>query len=162
MRRKYEFKKNDFILLLIIGAVILLLNYFLNWHDVYKQHNLNTAIISKYITEVTKEEFQTYIEENPNAFVYFGIIDEEKSRNFENRFKKTIVKYHLRDNVIYLNVKNLDYNELIDEYKGDKNYTLEVPMIVYFENKKVVDLINYNNSDMSDKNTIKFFRKYGE
>jgi hypothetical protein len=157
MRKKYEFKKNDFILLLIIGAIILLLDYFLNWYDVYKQHNLNTAIISKYITEVTKEEFQTYIEESPNAFVYFGIIDDKDSRDFENRFKKTIVKYHLKDNIIYLNVKNLDYEELINEYKGEKEYKLDVPLIIYFENKKVVDLINYSNNDMSDKNTIKFF-----
>jgi hypothetical protein len=147
---------------LIIGAIVLLLSYALNWYEVYRQHNLNTAIISKYITEVTREEFQTYIQENPTAFVYIGIIDDVNSRNFESGFKKTVIKYHLKDNIIYLNAKDFDYKVLLGDYEKEKEYVFEVPMIIYFENKKILSLINSSNSNMFEKDIIRFFRKYGE
>ena len=158
--KKNRFTKKDFILIIILGITFLVVDYALNWYQAYKEHNLSTAIIAKYIPEINSEEFENYIQDNPNAFVYFGVNDDEVCRDFENKFKKTITKYHLKDEIIYFNTKDIDFEKIYLKYLEDKTNTPNVPVLIYFENSKIVDYINYQNSDLSEKNIIKFMRKY--
>lgn len=161
MNKQILFHKKDFILLIVLGVTVLMVDYALSWYQVYKEHNLSMPIISKYITEVTELEFEGYIKENPDAFVYFGIIDDEKSRNFENKFKKTITKYHLKDEIIYLNVKNIDFNVLFNKHTDVVNSDVKVPLIAVYKNDVVIDYIDYSNSKLKEKEIVKLLRKYG-
>lgn len=166
MRKKFTLTKKDFILIIILAITILLVDYSLKWYHVYKEHNLSTPVISQYISEVEGTEFENYIAENSNTFVYMGIVDNQKCRTFENRFKKILTKYDLRDEVVYLNAKGIDLNMFSNEYISNelrKENTLisETPAIVVYNNSKVVDFVDYKNSDMKEKSIVKFFRKYG-
>lgn len=152
MKRRYEFNKKDFILLLIIGSVVLLLNYSLNWYEVYKEHKGANSIISKYLTEITKEDFDNYVEENPNTLVYYGDTDNNNISSVENTLKNIVVKNNLKDNIIYINLKG--------ESKTLINKDVYPPIIVYYENKEIKDFIGFVNSNMKEKDILRFIRKY--
>jgi thioredoxin-like negative regulator of GroEL len=159
MKRQFTFTKKDFILLIILGITVLLVDYSLSWYKVYKENNLSTSIISKYITEVTSTDFQNYIAENGDTIVYMGIPDDEECRRFEKRFKKIINKYDLRNEIVYLNVKTVDLNALSNQYNSES--VIDAPTVVAYNNSKIEEFIDNNNSDMKDDSVIDLLRKYG-
>lgn len=154
MNKEYNFTKKDLLLVVILSITVLFCSYAISWHDIYKEHNINQSIITKYISEVSFEELNSYIIENPNTFVYFGVPGEEKTILFEKEFKNTINRYYLKDKVIYVNAKERNTTN----FKSD----LSFPTVVYFEEGKVLEHINYDNNDMSNKSIIRFFRLYGD
>ncbi len=159
MKKKFDFTKKDLILLVILGITVLIINYSLNWYRVYREYNLSTSIISKYIPEVSYEEYKTYMQEIPTGFIYYCIADNEECRTFENQFKRIISKHGLSESIVYLNTKDISYNSFYNEYANDNN-EVKIPLIVYFENHYIADYISYDNSDMTEKEIIKFFNKY--
>lgn len=161
MKKKINFTKKDLLLLGILSVTLLICNYLLNWHSVYKEYNLNVSILSDYLVEVSNNEFNSYITENPNSFVYFGVVDDLETRNFEKEFKTTINRYFLNDKVIYINIKDIDLNDLLKPYNYIENIE-KTPVIVYFEEGKVLDYINTSNHSMKGDAIIRFFRHYGE
>lgn len=154
MNKKYDFTNKDFLLLVILSITLLICSYTISWHQTYEEHNTNQSIISRYIMEVSSEELGSYIIENPDMFIYFGIPEEEKTKNFEKEFKNTINRYYLKDKVVYVNANTIDLNNFKKE--------LTTPTIVYFEDGKVLDYISYDNNPMNNKSIIKFFRVYGD
>ena len=154
MNKKYSFTTKDFLLVIILSITLLVCSYIISWHKTYMEHNINQSIISGYISEVSKDELSSYMIENPDIFIYFGIPEDEKTKTFENEFKNTINRYYLKDKVVYVNAKDIDLNT----FKKD----LTSPTIVYFEDRELVDYINYNNNKMDNKSIIKFFRLYGD
>ncbi len=162
MRKKIEFTKKDLLLVILLGITILLCNYALMWHSVYKEHNLNISELSGYINEISAEEFDAYIVEHPNSIVYFGNVSNEKTRDFEKEFLKTINRYYLNDKVVYINTNGIDLSVFLNQYDYKKvNIKLE-PSIIYFENGKIESYINFDNNKMDNKSIIKFFRSYEE
>jgi hypothetical protein len=162
MRKKYEFTKKDLVLTIILSITILLCNYSLSWHSVYKEHNKNISVLSGYLNEVSSEELHLYIVENPNIFVYFGIVDDEDTKVFEKEFKRTVDKYFLNDKVVYVNVKELDLKTTLSLYDIKNKNIEKSPVIVYFEDGKIYDYINLDNSNMTSKSILRFFKLYGE
>ena len=154
MKKKYNFTNKDFLLLVILSITILICSYTISWHQAYEEHNINQSIIVKYIPQVSSEELHSYIIENPDVFIYFGIPEDEKTKIFEQEFKNTINRYYLKDKVVYVNANTIDLNNF---KKG-----LTTPTIVYFEAGKVLDYINYDNNPMNNKSIVKFFRIYGD
>ncbi|MDD2625660.1 MAG: hypothetical protein PHR55_02770 [Bacilli bacterium] len=161
MKKKIDFTKKDLLLLLILSVTIFFCNYFLSWHSVYKEYNLNVSILSDYLVEVSNNEFDSYITENPNSFVYLGVVDDLETRNFEKEFKATINRYFLNDKVIYINIKDIDINELLKPYNDIKQIE-KTPVIIYFEEGKVLDFINTSNHSMKSDAIIRFFKHYGD
>lgn len=160
MKRKFEFTNKDFLLVMILSATLLLCNQVIGWHTVYKEHNLNISILSDLVKEVTSSEFGNYIIENPNTFVYFGAVDDIETRTFEKEFKRTINRYYLNDKVIYVNTKDLDIKILLDNYDFNENNIDKTPVIVRFEEGKILNYINIGNNKMDNKSIIRFFRLY--
>ena len=161
MNKKFQFLKKDLILLLILGMTIILVDYALTWNRVYKENKVNTSIISDYIPEISLLEFENYVEENPEGFIYFGIIDDEKSRNFELDFKDIIVDNYLKETIIHINLKNEDFDDFKNKYSNISS-ELEVPVIVYYTSGKAEDYISYSNSNFDEETIINFIAKYEE
>ncbi len=160
MKKKYNFTKKDLLLVAILSITILFCNYSIRWHFLYKEHSINNSIILKYLVEVSDEEFSNYIIENPNTFVYFGTTGDEKTIDFEKKFEIIINKYFLKDKAVY--VKDIDLNTFLVKYDVNLKKIAASPVIVYFEEGKIIDYINYENSNMSNKTIIRFFRLYEE
>lgn len=154
MNRKYNFTSKDLLLVIMLSITVLICSYVISWHTTYQEHNINKSIISENISEVSSEELDSYMIENPNIFVYFGIPEDDKTRTFEKEFRGTINAYHLKDKVVYVNANNVNLNIFKE--------SLITPVIIYFENGKLLDYINYDNNKMTKKTIINFFRTYGD
>lgn len=159
MKKKFIFTKKDLILVLILAVTILIVNYSLNWYKVYREYNLNKSIIASYIPEVSYEEYKTYMQEVSTGFIYYCIADNKECRSFENQFKRIVSKYGLSSNLVYLNTKDLSIGSFYNTY-ANNNIDARIPLIVYFEDHYIVDYINNDNSDMTEKEIVKFFNKY--
>lgn len=154
MNKKFDFTKKDLLLVVICCITLFFCNYAIVLYDAYKEHNSSLSIVSNYLTEVSNTEFNSYLIENPQSFTYFGIPGEEESIVFEKELKDTIIRYHLKDKIIYVNAKGVDLNK----YKEN----LKIPAIVYFEEGKFLDYINKDNDRMNSKSIIKFLKLYGD
>lgn len=162
MKKKFDFNKKDLWLVVIISLTLLICNYVLLWHSVYKEHNLNISVLSELLNEVSGQEFESYIVENPNTFIYMKLIDDLETKEFEKEFKRTINRYFLKDKVIYVNTKDIDLNLFLKPYDVNEKNIDKFPVIVYFEDGIVYDYINKGNNKMDNKSIVRFFRMYGE
>lgn len=148
---------------LCIILSIVLIFYIAKWYTVYQDNNLNKAIISDYLTEISYDEFSNYLTENSNAVVYMGIATDKTCRSYENKLKNIVDNYGLKDSIIYLNItdfskENSNYIDLFnDKYGVDNKKTTSVPTIMVFENGKITAVIS---GDLNKNNTIKFLKKH--
>jgi len=148
---------------LCIILSIVLIFYIAKWYTVYQEDNLNKAIISDYLTEISYDEFSNYLTENSNAIVYIGIATDKTCRSYENKFKNIINNYNLTEDIIYLNItdysiENTNYIDLFDDkYGTDTKKITSIPAIMVFENGKMTAVLS---GDLNKNNTIKFLKKY--
>lgn len=156
---KYKLNKKDIILALILVITVTLVIYSVRWYKVYKEFNYSTAIISKYLPQLTYEEYETYIQEVSNGFVYYCVSDNLDCRKFEKDFRKIVSKHGLNSKMIYLDVKNIPKSNYFDKY-FDLNNEINIPYIAYFENHLITDYISNDTSIMNEKEIMKFINKY--
>lgn len=159
--------KNYIILGVALLLTIVLAMYALKWYDVYKEAMKNKAIISDYISEIKLPELKTYISDKHNAVVYFGITDDSKCRSFERRFKDTISKYQLTEEVVYLSVNDLRGDNLAkdldDTYgtevlRSQKKVFNKVPALAIYVNGVMVDFVN--GSKLTQARAVKLLEQY--
>ena len=75
----------------IIVVVTLFAIFYLNeWYKAYKKAELQNSYISKYVTEVNYNEFENYIQENPNTIIYIGKTNSESSIKIEKDLYKIL------------------------------------------------------------------------
>jgi predicted GIY-YIG superfamily endonuclease len=164
MFKKY---KNHIILGIILLVTLIIVGYALKWHTVYHEYISSKAIISDYLNEVKMDEFNNYVNENHNIAIYFGITDDQKSRNFENQFKKTVTKYQLRDDIVYLSLNdmskenfalNLDTKYNNGNLKNEHRYLREIPALGIYQNAKLIDFIS--GDSLTTDTAIQLLNRY--
>ncbi|MDD4027776.1 MAG: hypothetical protein PHN54_01790 [Bacilli bacterium] len=153
---KYKLTKKDIILSIILIITVCSIIYSIKWYKIYKEYNYSTSIISDYLSEVTFEEYKTYMQEVSNGFIYYCISDNIECRSFEKNFKKVVSKYGLNSQIIYLDIKDISIDNYYKKYTN-LNEDINIPCIVYFENHLIID---YINSNMNEYEIIKFINKY--
>lgn len=138
--------KNYFILALVFLAVVLLVWYICRWYTVYAEYERETPVIRGTLNyEITVNDFDHYIMENPSSVVYMCTANEEKCRNFEKDFKRLIVQKDLQDSIIYLNLSDSDISKFVDDFNNKYKYKIKLtnnyPLLVEFTDGKVTGLV---------------------
>lgn len=151
MSEKNKTLKNYLILALIFLAVILLVWYICRWYTVYAEYERQTPVIRETLNyEITVDDFEHYILENPSSVVYMCTAEEEKCRSFEKDFKKLVEKKNLQDSIIYLNLSDTDVDSFITNFNNNYKYKIKLtknyPLLVEFTDGKVTGLIEGENN----------------
>ncbi len=146
--------KNYIILVVIFILVVLLMMYISRWYRVYSEYEKQTPIIRGTLTyEITSNDFEPYIAENPTSVIYMCTSSSDSCRNFEVEFKKYIQKYNLQNTIIYLNLSDTNTTEFVNNFNEKYNYKLKLtenyPALVEFTDGKVTSLI-----EGSEDNTL--------
>ena len=89
--------KNYIILAVILIFTILLVVYLFNWQSIYQKNKLQEPILDKYLMVINYNELDDYLVENKEAIVYVSVLNDEKIRMFENKFKNLIIKNDLNN-----------------------------------------------------------------
>lgn len=150
--------KNHIILAVILIFTILLVVYLFNWQSVYQKNKLQEPILDKYLMVINYNELDDYLVENKEAIVYVSVLNDEKIRMFENKFKNLIIKNDLNNKILYLNLTN-ESNTLLDINKKYLSNLSEVPMLIIFDGGKVVESYSIKDNNYDIKAFEKFLEK---
>ena len=156
--KKIPFSNYIKLLLLIIvtvGLVFVCRNIYLSNED----YNNNIPIIRDYLVrEINSKELYNYVREDSDAIIYIGVASSKTCRDYENIFKDIITKYHLEEDITYLNLSNLkNIGSFIKDFNKFYNSNLkDYPSLVIFEEGKVVDILTIENNDNMKDETIDF------
>ena len=130
--------KNYLILGVILLLTIGLVYYFYLWYITYEESKLNTMMMDKYLQVINYNELNNYLVENKDAVIYSSVLEDQKIRHFEKKFKNIIIKNSLNNDILYL--------DLTEELK-DKNIT-----------KDIKETYNINNQDIANTPSIMIFK----
>lgn len=147
--------KNYIILAVILIFTILLVVYLFNWQSVYQKNKLQETILDKYLMVINYNELDDYLVENKEAIVYVSVLNDEKIRMFENKFKNIIIKNDLNNKILYLNLTN----ESVEINKKYLSNLSEVPTLIIFDEGKVVESYSIKDNNYDIKAFERFLEK---
>ena len=136
--------KNYIILVVIFLAAIGLTLYLCKWYNVYDEYQKQTPVIRDTLNELSIEEIDHYVIDNPTAVVYMCTASELKCRNFEKDFKKLIKNENLQEKIVYLNISDVDAQAFYNDFNNKYNYKKELnhyPALIMFEDGKITRII---------------------
>lgn len=143
--------KNYFILLIIIIVVALSTIILTN---IYNNRFKTTSIMYNYLSEIKKNDLDTYLIEKPNIIIYIADKHDLSNDKIEKKLQKEIIKYNAKDYFVYLNI-NMNNLEFIDKlnkkYYG--NISKQLPVLVVIEDglisKSYSELNNINLKELT-------------
>ena len=147
--------KNYIYLSIIVLVTILLVFYFYLWYLTYEESKLNNQIMDRYLQVINYNELSDYIAENKDAYIYVSVLENQDIRDFEIKFKTTIMDNSLKNEILYLDLTTI-YNDLDEINKLKKEYTInnkditDVPCILVFKDGSLYKIydIKENNYDV--------------
>ena len=155
--------KNYIILMLLFIITFLLTFYLYRWYVVYSTYQDNIPVIKDSLTELTEEEMEHYIDENPISTVYICTANDSSCRNFEKNFKKIIEKNSLKEYIIYVRLTDDNKDEFINRFNSNHPYKksalTKYPAIILFEDGEVSDILQETDNEKLSISDVKSFIK---
>lgn len=144
---KREIPKKNYVIVFLMAIVVMGLVFYLA--KLYTNANLNkkSSLMSEYLFNVTLEEMNNYLLENPNIIIYWANNEDLTNEKFEKQLKKYIVKNNLQKNFVFVNTNNISSKQIetiSNKYLSDKikNINLKtMPTLLIVEDGKIVEVI---------------------
>lgn len=137
--------KNYLILALIFTVSIVITLYLCNVYAVYEDSKRQIPVIRGTLSEITSEELEHYISENPTIMMYICTASNETCRKYEKSLKKYVVREELQEIIVYLNLTEEEattFPEIFnDKYTTSLKLKNTYPALVIFEDGKVTHLL---------------------
>lgn len=155
--------KNYMILIGTIIATILLCLYITQWYKKAEESNIEQGILAKELPQVTVEEFQNYVTENPNIILYISVSTDEKMKRFEKNIYDFIIEENIRNHFVYMDASKIDQKALIEILQNKsntpKNNYTHIPNIYVFKDGKIEDMLYTSSTALHSKEAIRFIKK---
>lgn len=153
--------KNYIILALIFIVVTLITLYLSSVYKVYEQSKREIPVIRGTLSEITTEEIDHYISENPTIMLYACTSSDTKCRNFEKDLKKLVKREQLQEELVYINITQEEkevFHELFNEkYKSRFKLTNNYPALIVFDEGKITHMLQEKaNKKLSITKTSQF------
>ena len=145
VERKKGGLKNYLILAALFAIGISITLYLCELYKVYDEYQKQTPVIRDSLSEITADDLEHYIQENPTTVIYMCTASNMTCRNFEKDFKKIIKSKDLQETIVYLNLSDLDQEKFVENF--NRNYphriklTSNYPALVVFEEGKIINLL---------------------
>lgn len=143
--------KNYFILLIIVILVAISTIILTN---IYNNRLRKTSIMYNYLSEIKKNDIDTYLTEKPNIILYISDKYDITNNKIEEKLQNEIIKYNAKDYIIFLNIntKNIEFiDKLNKKYNG--NIEKKLPVLVVIEDSQIqktyYDLENINLKELT-------------
>ena len=144
---------------IILGMGLTL--YFCKVYQVYDEYQKATPVISGTLSEITSEEIDHYIIDNPSIILYMCTASNEECRYFEKDFKKYIQRESLKDEIVYLNLSSTDLDTFISDFNSKYKYkhklTNHIPALVSFSDGKVTAIVQEKKDKKLSISKVKHF-----
>lgn len=155
--------KNYIILAVTLIITVILVIYFYLWQKAYEESKANTIIMDEYIQKINYNELNNYLIENKSTVIYSSVVGSQKTSNFEKKFIKVIQDNSLKNSILYLDLTEVVKNktikkELLEKYP-ELNNNIKDPLIIIFNNDKVIRIYNIKDNNYNIDSLIKFLEK---
>ena len=162
---KREIPKKNYVIVAIMAFVVIALVFYLAKLYTNASLNKNTSLISGYLFNVTLEEMDNYLLENPDIITYWADNEDLTNEKFEKKLKKYIIKNNLQKSFVFINIKNISEKEIesiSNKYLCEKLKNIKLatkPSLLIMEDSKIVEVIYTYEQDI--KYLKEKFRSYG-
>lgn len=164
MKTKNERKitiKNYLILALIFLVATLITIYLCNVYSVYQKSKLEIPVIRGTLSEITNEDLEHYISENPSTILYICTASDPSCRSYEKDLKKLVNGKELQDDIIYLNILPEEKEAFVKSYNekftSRVKLTEQFPAFVALEEGKTIQILQpKENEKLSLSKTQQF------
>lgn len=155
--------KNYIILAVTLIITVILVIYFYLWQKSYEESKKNTIIMDEYIQKINYNELSNYLIENKSTVIYSSVVGSQKTSNFEKKFVKVIQDNSLKNSILYLDLTEVVKNktikkELLEKYP-ELNNNIKDPLIIIFNNDKVIRIYNIKDNNYNIDSLIEFLEK---
>lgn len=155
--------KNYIILAVTLIITVILVIYFYLWQKTYEESKKNTIIMDEYIQKINYNELSNYLIENKSTVIYSSVVGSQKTSNFEKNFIKVIQDKSLKNSILYLDLTEVVKNktikkELLEKYP-ELNNNIKDPLIIIFNNDKVIRIYNIKDNNYNIDSLIEFLEK---
>ena len=155
--------KNYLLLLVLFAATFLLIYYLYRWYVVYSDYQNQIPVIREYLSEVTEQEMEHYIQENPTAVIYVCTAADIECRNFEKNFRKLVEKDSLKEYITYVNLTDENKDSFISRfnqrYPHKKIRLTKYPAIIVFEDGVISSILQADKDNKLTITDVKQFLK---
>ena len=148
------------VVIFLIGIGITL--YLCKWYNVYNELEKQTPVIRGTLSEITSEELEHFILENPTITIYMCTASNDTCRNYEKQLKKLVSKKDSTDYIVYLNLSEIDENDFVNNFNNKYPYKIQLttnyPAFVTFEDGKVKYILQgTENNNLTIVKTKQYF-----
>ena len=155
--------KNYIILAVTLIITVILVIYFYLWQKTYEESKKNTIIMDEYIQKINYNELSNYLIENKSTVIYSSVVGSQKTSDFEKKFIKVIQDKSLKNSILYLDLTEVVKNktikkELLEKYP-ELNNNIKDPLIIIFNNDKVIRIYNIKDNNYNIDSLIEFLEK---
>ena len=152
--------KNYIIYAVLVVITMMVVFYLGKWYQKTERYRNDDSVITTVLSEIKLNELDSYLIENPNSVVYVLNYNLDTD-TYEDILKDIVVRYDLRDEIIFLNLTDQnDLSQFAQKYLSS-NIELKIPNLCVFESGKIVSIMNEKNSLLEEQNTIDFLKKNG-
>lgn len=160
-KTKNSLVRNYFLLAIFIIAGMGLTLYFCKVYKVYDDYQKATPVISGTLSEISYEELNHYVVDNPSVILYMCTASDENCRFFEKDFKKYIQREQKKDEIVYLNLSNTDIDKFVESFNKDYKYKHKLnkrfPAFVSFTDGKVTAILQEKKDNKLSVSKTKHF-----
>lgn len=119
--------------------------------------------MDEYIQKINYNELSNYLIENKSTVIYSSVVGSQKTSNFEKKFIKVIQDKSLKNSILYLDLTEVVKNktikkELLEKYP-ELNNNIKDPLIIIFNNDKVIRIYNIKDNNYNIDSLIEFLEK---
>ncbi len=155
--------KNYLILGGIILVTILIIYYFYACYYAYKETKFNIRILDKYMEVINYNELDNYLIENPNTILYVSVLENEKIREFEKEFKKSLKNHEINQTVLYMDITNdIKDSKIKDELLAKYGISYNnLPVILVLNNGSLMRNMSISDNSYDIKIIKEFINSVG-
>jgi hypothetical protein len=153
--------KNYIILSIILLISIIVVIYFYMWYGEFYSNKNNTPIMNNYFNVINYNELDTYLVENNYVVIYASVLQDEKIRSFEKKFRKIVEEYSLNNRIIYLDLTEQYNDKKLYESILNKYNFLNMPCIIIFKDGIINDIYSISDRNYDINLLLNYLRIKG-
>jgi len=154
---------------LMVFAIFLITAFFVllfrHWYISYENYQLTIPVLKDKITEVTVNELDTFLTENPDPIVYIEVSEDENSRSVANDLISLVKKRNLTDRVVYINLSNIEnkdafFSDFTAKYMNGNKLEYYPAMVIFSDGKVLAYVSKTENQALNIDDVEQMFDEF--
>ncbi|MDD6878655.1 MAG: hypothetical protein PUD59_00280 [bacterium] len=138
-------------------ATILVVLCIAKWYNNYKEYELTIPVISGKISEISVNDFENYLTEHENFYLYICTSSNLYCRNIEKDLPKMLDSRNIKEETIYINVSNISDEKIMSKLGLNKD---EYPAFIIYKNGLIYGKTSKTSKNFDIGNIEKLLDEY--